>query len=166
MVSKRRRLMALLLAVMMLVGVMTVGTLSTSAASGDTVYCENAAGWGTVYCYMWGDSDKNAEWPGVAMTKGDGNLWSYTMTGDWNNIIFNAGMNQAQTGDMTYPASGNCYNNSTNSWSNVSLELRYVEEKTNEETAMVLEMTMDNYYNKHKLAKAQFCNILRKEGLL
>ena len=46
------------------------------------------------------------------------------------------------------------------------IELRYVEEKTNEETAMVLEMTMDNYYNKHKLAKAQFCNILRKEGLL
>lgn len=46
------------------------------------------------------------------------------------------------------------------------IELRYVEEKTNEETAMVLGMTMDNYYNKHKLAKAQFCNILRKEGLL
>lgn len=46
------------------------------------------------------------------------------------------------------------------------IELRYVEEKTNEETAIILEMTMDNYYNKHKLAKAQFCNILRKEGLL
>ena len=46
------------------------------------------------------------------------------------------------------------------------IELRYVEEKTNEETAMVLGMTMDNYYNKHKLAKAQFYNILRKEGLL
>lgn len=46
------------------------------------------------------------------------------------------------------------------------IELRYVREKTNEETAMDLEMTMDNYYNKHKLAKAQFCNILRKEGLL
>lgn len=46
------------------------------------------------------------------------------------------------------------------------IELRYVKEKTNEETAMALEMTMDNYYNKHKLAKAQFCNILQKEGLL
>ena len=46
------------------------------------------------------------------------------------------------------------------------IELRYVKEKTNEETAMALEMTMDNYYNKHKLAKAQFCNILRKESLL
>lgn len=46
------------------------------------------------------------------------------------------------------------------------IELRYVKEKTNEETADILSMTMDNYYNKHKLAKAQFCNILRKEGLL
>jgi hypothetical protein len=46
------------------------------------------------------------------------------------------------------------------------MELRYIEEKTNEETAIVLGMTMDNYYNKHRLAKAQFSNILRKEGLL
>ena len=46
------------------------------------------------------------------------------------------------------------------------IEQRYVGEKTNEETASILGMTMDNYYNKHKLAKAQFCNILRKEGLL
>lgn len=46
------------------------------------------------------------------------------------------------------------------------IELRYIEEKSNEDTAAILGMTMDNYYNKHKLAKAQFCNILRKEGLL
>ena len=46
------------------------------------------------------------------------------------------------------------------------IRLRYVEEKSNEETAEILGMTMDNYYNKHKLAKAQFCNILKKEGLL
>ena len=46
------------------------------------------------------------------------------------------------------------------------IRLRYLELKSNEETANALGMTMDNYYNKHKLAKAQFCNILRKEGLL
>lgn len=46
------------------------------------------------------------------------------------------------------------------------MELRYVDGKTNEETAMLLDMTMANYYNKHKLAKAQFCEVLRKEGLL
>ena len=44
--------------------------------------------------------------------------------------------------------------------------LRYVEEKSNEETAEILGMSMDNYYNKHKLAKEQFAKILRKEGLI
>ncbi len=120
MVSKRSRLMALVLAVMTLISVMVVGTIGASAAGG-TVYCENAAGWNDVYCYMWKDgSGNNGEWPGVKMTKGDGNLWSYSVSGDWNMIIFNNGSDAAKTGDMSYPdASGNCYNNSTSSWSNV-----------------------------------------------
>lgn len=46
------------------------------------------------------------------------------------------------------------------------IHLRYVEEKSNEETAGILGMSMDNYYNKHKLAKEQFAKILRKEGLI
>lgn len=118
MVSKRRRLMALLLSVMMLLGMMTVGTLSASAASGSTVYCENAANWSTVYCYMWGDSGKNAEWPGIQMTQGSDGLWAYTPTDNWNNIIFNSGNGGTQTADLTLD--GNCFNNSTNSWSTVN----------------------------------------------
>lgn len=43
------------------------------------------------------------------------------------------------------------------------IRLRYLEQKTNEETAMALGMTMDNYYNKHRLAKAQYEQIFRKE---
>lgn len=46
------------------------------------------------------------------------------------------------------------------------IQLRYIEEKSNEETAQTLSMSMDNYYNKHKLAKEQFRAMLRKEGLL
>lgn len=46
------------------------------------------------------------------------------------------------------------------------IEFRYVEDRSNEETADLLGMTMANYYNKHKLAKAQYCEILRKEGLI
>jgi DNA-directed RNA polymerase specialized sigma24 family protein len=46
------------------------------------------------------------------------------------------------------------------------IELRYVEDRSNEETADLLGMTMANYYNKHKLAKAQYCEMLRKEGLI
>lgn len=46
------------------------------------------------------------------------------------------------------------------------IEYRYVEEKSNEETAMLLAVTMANYYNMHKRAKAQYCEVLRKEGLI
>ena len=46
------------------------------------------------------------------------------------------------------------------------IRLRNVEEKSNEETAEILGMSMDNFYNKHKLAKEQFAKVLRKEGLI
>lgn len=46
------------------------------------------------------------------------------------------------------------------------IELRYLLDKTNEETAEMLSMTMPNYYNKHKLAKAQLYVALRKEGFV
>lgn len=46
------------------------------------------------------------------------------------------------------------------------IRLRYLELLTNEETAKALDMTMDNYYNKHKLAKAQYLRIYRKEERL
>ena len=46
------------------------------------------------------------------------------------------------------------------------IRLRYVESYSNEETAEKLGMSMDNYYNKHLLAKKQFVTALRKEGLL
>lgn len=46
------------------------------------------------------------------------------------------------------------------------IELRYVKEKSNEETATILGLEMDNYYNSHKRAKVQYCEALRKEGLI
>lgn len=46
------------------------------------------------------------------------------------------------------------------------IKLRYVDQRTNEETAEALGMTMANFYNKHKLAKAQFCEALKKEHLI
>ena len=46
------------------------------------------------------------------------------------------------------------------------IEYRYVNGRSNEETAALMSMTMPNYYNKHKLAKAQFVAALRKEGLV
>lgn len=43
------------------------------------------------------------------------------------------------------------------------LRLRYLEGLSNEETAEVLQMSMDNFYNKHMRAKKQFSEILNKE---
>lgn len=43
------------------------------------------------------------------------------------------------------------------------IRLRYLEQKTNEETAKELGMSMDNYYNKHRLAKAQYELVCKKE---
>lgn len=44
------------------------------------------------------------------------------------------------------------------------ITMRYLEQKTNEETAEALGMTMDNYYNKHRLAKEQYERVWRKEA--
>lgn len=43
---------------------------------------------------------------------------------------------------------------------------RYIDEKSNEETAELLGVTMANYYNMHRRAKDQFCFELKREGLL
>lgn len=44
------------------------------------------------------------------------------------------------------------------------IRLRYLEGMTNEETASALQMSMDNFYNKHMRAKRQFNEIINKEG--
>lgn len=43
------------------------------------------------------------------------------------------------------------------------IRLRYLEQRSNEETAKELGMSMDNYYNKHRLAKAQYELVCKKE---
>lgn len=43
------------------------------------------------------------------------------------------------------------------------IRLRYLEEKTNEETAEALNINMANYYNMHRRAKRQYEDIVRKE---
>lgn len=46
------------------------------------------------------------------------------------------------------------------------IEYRYIDDRSNEETALLMGITMANYYNVHKRAKEQFAQILRKEGLV
>lgn len=44
------------------------------------------------------------------------------------------------------------------------IRLRYLEGMSNEETASALQMSMDNFYNKHMRAKKQFNEVVNKEG--
>ncbi|MDO5124634.1 MAG: starch-binding protein, partial [Eubacteriales bacterium] len=118
MVSKMHRLLSLVLCVLTVMSLLAVGMASASAAAGDTVYCENAAGWSEVYCYMWTGGNNNGTWPGQKMTKGENNLWSYQVTGDWSNIIFNNGSGD-KTADLSYPGNGSCFNNSSKEWTTV-----------------------------------------------
>ncbi len=122
MVRRNRKFVSFLLSLLMLLTIVTVAFVPTaSAASGDTVFCDNAAGWSDVYCYMWTEgSGDNGGWPGVKMTKGDDGLWSYKVTDDWNMIIFNNGSG-TQTANMSYQGNGSCYNNKTDSWTTVDV---------------------------------------------
>lgn len=71
-----------------------------------TVFFDNTKNWSTVNIYAWGTGDKNANWPGVAMTKQSDGTYSYTFSyDDFQNIIFNNGTEQ--TVDIAYP--GNNY---------------------------------------------------------
>lgn len=87
-----------------------------TGAAGDTVYCQNAAGWSDVYCYMWTDGQgDNSAWPGVKMTNlGDG-VFEYKLPKDFKMIIFNNNAG-TQTGNMEYPGNSQIYNNSTQKW--------------------------------------------------
>lgn len=43
------------------------------------------------------------------------------------------------------------------------IRLRYFQGHTNEETAQLMGMNMNTFYNKHKMAREQFIKVLRKE---
>ncbi len=111
-----KRVLSLVLAVMILASLCTV--MFTANAAGTVVYYKGG-NWSTVYCYMWNGSgeQKNAEWPGVQMTKND-DVWEYEASTAYQNVIFNNGSGGTgnQTADLTYPGAGNLFNGSTSQW--------------------------------------------------
>lgn len=92
---------------------------------GRTVYFCNSAGWSMVNIYSWysqGD-EITASWPGDAMTKVEGNIYSYVLPGDAENVIFNNG--STQTDDLLFPdAASNLdmYEYGSGTWKPYSLE--------------------------------------------
>lgn len=66
-----------------------------------TIYFDNSsANWTTPYIHYWGASE--SKWPGVAMSKVEGNIWKYDCPAGTTGCLFNAGDGDAtKTGDFT-----------------------------------------------------------------
>lgn len=123
-----RSTVSVILAVMMLLSTMLIGTVSTvnAATSTKKVFLLNAANWKTPYAYCWDGSNENRKWPGIAMTK-EGTLegsdvYSFTPTTGYSKIIFNdSGNSTTQTATLDYPTTDNqMYNNYTKQWTTYS----------------------------------------------
>lgn len=72
--------------------------------SGNKVYFDNSlTKWDVVYCYMWEGENtfNNNTWPGVKMIYLENNIWYYTLTDNYKNIIFTNGKQQSK--DLSYP---------------------------------------------------------------
>ncbi|MDE5774462.1 MAG: starch-binding protein, partial [Muribaculaceae bacterium] len=82
------------------------GTDNPTVPTGESfkVYYDNSnTSWATPYIYYWGGTAP--EWPGVAMTKENGNVWSYTVPGGTTGVLFNAGDGDAtKTADFVAQA--------------------------------------------------------------
>jgi len=71
------------------------------------IFFENTAGWANVNAYYWCDGGNLTSWPGEAMSPVEGAIWSYTLPGDAQYIIFNDG--STQTDNLTIPADKDLY---------------------------------------------------------
>lgn len=117
MVTTKHKVLSLILCIMLAVSAVCAGSMAVSAATGDTVYVRANNGWTNLYCYMWTDgAGNNATWPGQAMTKVEDDVYAYTVSGDFKNVIFNNGSGK-QTGNLTYAGNGQIYDLSTGKWS-------------------------------------------------
>lgn len=106
-----RSTVSVILAVMMLLSTMLIGTVSTvSAVSVKTIYYVNTNKWSEPYAHTWSDSGSTSDWPGGSMTKtnftykGDA-IYSFDVpdTSRTNIIFSNNGKNE--TGKSTLPDS-------------------------------------------------------------
>ena len=118
--------LAMVLGVGVAVGAHQVTPKAVEAAPVSTVYCKMTYAWWTtdnaaIAAYCWNsedESDKNAEWPGVRMTKvvGQDGLWSYTVPNGYDKVIFvrtnPSGATAdwgSQTEDLEIPSVKNCF---------------------------------------------------------
>ncbi len=75
------------------------------------IYFDNAdSNWETPHIYHWDAGQP--EWPGVAMTKVEGNIWKYTCPAGTTGVLFNAGDGDATKTDDFVAINNHVYNTS------------------------------------------------------
>ena len=73
--------------------------------NGDIVYFDNSVtNYSEVYIYLWNQGGEMA-WPGEKMTHLGNNIWAYTLTDNYDNLIFSQGNSDRQSADLIF--SGN-----------------------------------------------------------
>ena len=88
---KALRFLSLLMTLLLLTSCVYIAGVSASAA-GEVVYFDNSVTkFASVKCYMWGSEGENAEFPGMEMTNISGDIWSYTVPGNFNQLVFTDG---------------------------------------------------------------------------
>ncbi|MBQ3215551.1 MAG: starch-binding protein, partial [Oscillospiraceae bacterium] len=91
---------------------------NSGSTTTQTIYFDaTGTNWSKVNVYAWtGNTPYTGVWPGSAMTKVSGNIYSFQVPTDATGIIFNDGT--SKTSDLTIPTDGkNQYTNSTGAWS-------------------------------------------------
>lgn len=122
-----KKLSKILVLVLALAMMLTIASMFTVSAAGTVrVYCQDDAGWGTVYCYYWGGTGNT--WPGTKMQYDeDLELYYCDVPADNNMVIFNNGSGK-QTADLNMPTDDNVvYNNAAISWGVIGGEFEAAE---------------------------------------
>ncbi|MBQ8572589.1 MAG: starch-binding protein [Ruminococcus sp.] len=108
--KKSNKLLSLVLALVMALSALSV-MATVNAAAGDTFYFEKPSDWNSdVYVYWWSGSGAPS-WPGVKMTKVDGNIYAFTATTSFTEFNINDGgsenvSNPHQTVNLNFPKNG------------------------------------------------------------
>ncbi|HBE15565.1 MAG TPA: hypothetical protein DCY72_04910 [Ruminococcaceae bacterium] len=118
-----KKLLAIILAVLMMVSMISVAVVNVSALAGDKIYCRASF---TPTCYMWkkNTEENNKAWPGVAMTKvsGETDVYEYTVPADKFDMVIFSNNGSGQTTDMTYPGANKLYDMDKKTWSDYSTD--------------------------------------------
>lgn len=102
---RKNKFISLFLVAVMVISCVVIAGVSTSATTGDVIYFDNSVtNFSNVYCYLYNNYGSNAAFPGEEMTNVSGDIWSYTVSGNYNKVIFTDG--ETQSAELSYAGDG------------------------------------------------------------